>query len=564
MPLTIQELVRAADLGLMLVAGRENAARPVLSVQTCDVDDPLAWTSAGTLLLRTEWGTESISERDAKRVAELSEGGIAGLGIGVYALGTSPCDRLVQVADEVGLPLLTVPPRTSFQQVSAYVVAHNASGETYRLRRTLSLHDALLTRFENDGIDGVMEAACSLLRGRILLLGDGGEVQGTWPGAPQDAAPLQEAKELWDAYVAVAPSDGEGAVETSMGSAYFSEIRCGEEWSGVLFCLGACGGTLADVDVRTVAYLKGLVQLYQAGAFVTLRRQRESREALLRRLATGELPAHRISAALARHSISHRDPLVVVLLHPSVTRARSTCGVLDLAQRRRDLATAVLASATEYLEHGMVPFLSGWWEGVAALVLPVVPSTNEPPGLDVSAVVQGLQEHLESSIASLEVSAGISDPRSAVRDMPTAFSHALQALQRAMMSAAGSGQVVLYSELGVEQEVLDALPSRLLEMLRFRVIGRLSEGDPDSADRLLEVLSSYMEHNGSVAATANALFMHRNTLHRRIARIEELLGVDFGVFRDVVEVRLGLRADEVLRSRGGTSELQCPPTDVLE
>jgi len=59
--LTIQELVRAPALGLKLVAGRQNAARQVLSVQTCDVDDPLAWMSPGTLLLRTEWGIEAVS-----------------------------------------------------------------------------------------------------------------------------------------------------------------------------------------------------------------------------------------------------------------------------------------------------------------------------------------------------------------------------------------------------------------------------------------------------------------------------------------------------------------------
>jgi DNA-binding PucR family transcriptional regulator len=164
-------------------------------------------------------------------------------------------------------------------------------------------------------------------------------------------------------------------------------------------------------------------------------------------------------------------------------------------------------------------------------------------------VVRALKQHLESSVASLTLSVGISEERSQVEEMPTAFSHARQALQRALAGGEQRGLVVLYSELGAEQEVLDALPSDLLDMLRSRVIGRLSDADPDNAERLLEVLTSYMDHNCSAAETASALFIHRNTLRRRLTRIEDVLGVDFTALRDVVEVRLGLRADEVIRSR---------------
>jgi PucR family transcriptional regulator, purine catabolism regulatory protein len=565
LPLTIEQLVRASSLGLRLVAGKQHAEQAVLSVQTCDLDDPLAWISAGTLLLRTNWGTDSISDRDAALVANLSKEGIAGLGIGVYALSTLPCDRLTEVADEVGLPLLTVPPRTSFQQVATYVVAHNASADTYQLRRTVSLHDMLLTRFENEGIDSVMETACSLLDAQILLLGDGGDVQGAWPSHSHKAASADKPERLWDAYVALASPASEGVLELGLGAVHFAEIRCGEEWSGVLFCLNGSGAGVADLDAGIVTYLKGLVQLYQAGAFVYRRTRREGREALLRQLASGDVPAHRLGAALAYHSISKSDPLVAVLLHPRTTRASLVPDVLDVTQRRRDLMTAALSAVTQYLEEHVVPFLSGWYESVAALVLPAASLREGSSGVDVLAVVRALKQHLESAVAPLTLSVGISEETSSVEEMPTAFSHALQALQRALSGDdEQSGRVVLYSDLGVEQKVLDALPSDLLDTLRSRVIGRLYEADPNNADGLLEVLSSYMNHNGSVAETASTLFMHRNTLRRRVARIEELLGVDLTVFRDVFEVRLGLRADEVIRSRGGGSVVVYSPTGTSE
>jgi DNA-binding PucR family transcriptional regulator len=52
-----------------------------------------------------------------------------------------------------------------------------------------------------------------------------------------------------------------------------------------------------------------------------------------------------------------------------------------------------------------------------------------------------------------------------------------------------------------------------------------------------------------VGETAQALFVHRNTLHKRLRRIEDVLGIDLGSSGGRVEAYLGVHAAEVLDKR---------------
>ena len=57
---------------------------------------------------------------------------------------------------------------------------------------------------------------------------------------------------------------------------------------------------------------------------------------------------------------------------------------------------------------------------------------------------------------------------------------------------------------------------------------------------LIATLESYLNNNGSVAAVAEALTLHRNTVRYRLAQITELTGYDPSVTADRVQLWLAL------------------------
>jgi purine catabolism regulator len=64
--------------------------------------------------------------------------------------------------------------------------------------------------------------------------------------------------------------------------------------------------------------------------------------------------------------------------------------------------------------------------------------------------------------------------------------------------------------------------------------------DAAHVSELMTTLESYLNHNGSVAAVAEALTLHRNTVRYRLAQITELTGYDPSLTADRVQLWLAL------------------------
>ena len=58
----------------------------------------------------------------------------------------------------------------------------------------------------------------------------------------------------------------------------------------------------------------------------------------------------------------------------------------------------------------------------------------------------------------------------------------------------------------------------------------------------MDTLRTLLDNHFAMQPTAEALFIHRNTLQKRLRRIESLLGVDLTDIDDMMELYLGLRA----------------------
>ena len=81
---------------------------------------------------------------------------------------------------------------------------------------------------------------------------------------------------------------------------------------------------------------------------------------------------------------------------------------------------------------------------------------------------------------------------------------------------------------GVTREELAAMAERLL--------GPLLQPEHQA---LLDTLICYLDHNGNAKATAQAMFLHPNTLHYRLRKIQSLLHRDLGQSEDFFQVMLG-------------------------
>lgn len=69
-------------------------------------------------------------------------------------------------------------------------------------------------------------------------------------------------------------------------------------------------------------------------------------------------------------------------------------------------------------------------------------------------------------------------------------------------------------------------------------LGRLVRADEAKGGDLCETLEAYLDNNCSVKETAEAMYIHRNTLNYRLGRIREILGVDLGNLKSCLNLKL--------------------------
>jgi putative methionine-R-sulfoxide reductase with GAF domain len=138
-----------------------------------------------------------------------------------------------------------------------------------------------------------------------------------------------------------------------------------------------------------------------------------------------------------------------------------------------------------------------------------------------------LLEKLQEMHASLEapVSIGVSHFCQGAASFRAGFEEAQHALVGASVIR-GKPAVMSYEDLGPYKYLLRMpIDSALRDGHRDAVM-RIAEYDRQRQTALLRTLEEFLRRQGNISATAEALYVHPNTLRQRLRRIQELSGID--------------------------------------
>lgn len=101
-----------------------------------------------------------------------------------------------------------------------------------------------------------------------------------------------------------------------------------------------------------------------------------------------------------------------------------------------------------------------------------------------------------------------------------------------------------YSELGVYQLLLAIDNKETIKAYYNDMLGKLEENDQNNGTDYLDFLNAYLNSNCNINDTADALFIHRNTVVYKIKKINELLDCDLSD----IEVRVQLYLAAMVRN----------------
>jgi DNA-binding PucR family transcriptional regulator len=90
----------------------------------------------------------------------------------------------------------------------------------------------------------------------------------------------------------------------------------------------------------------------------------------------------------------------------------------------------------------------------------------------------------------------------------------------------GKPTLMTYDELGPYKYLLRMPIDSALRDEHRDAVTRIADYDRQRQTALLRTLEEFLRRRGNISATAEALYVHPNTLRQRLRRIQELSGID--------------------------------------
>lgn len=508
-----------------LLGASERLDLPVRWVHVSEVLDVSGLLAGGELVLTTGLELEKDPGLTAPFVTSLEQAGAAGLVVELTGNRERSLAALRAAAQRTALPVAVVQRRIRFVQVTETVHRLIVAEQLERVEHARDVHEAFtLLSLENAGTQLVVEKAAEMIGAPVVLE----DLSHLVLAFSAQGRPTAELLDDWERRSRTTPSPpgtvragAEGWLQTPVGVQR-------QLWGRLVVPLGVDDdGPAAMVLERAAQALainrlaerdrRELSQQAQAGLLNALRQPRglDEAEALARAGALGlkrspfyvpvvfrraSQPAAAAAGAGHRPGGPSRDPLA----GPEEER-------ILLEQLGRALKAVSGTALTASIRSGSVGMILG---------LPA--KQLEDPAL--YRLVDALGRQPDS--VSAEWTVGVGHPRGSLLDAAAGIDEAahvaetsatLRGVRKPFYRATDVRLRGLLALLRNDPRVQQFVESELEGLLQAEAQGRGGQ---------LELLARYLESGGNKAAMARSGYLSRPTLYSRLARLEELLGVD--------------------------------------
>ncbi|TXJ85155.1 PucR family transcriptional regulator [Streptomyces lavendulae] len=506
-PVPLSALLAREDLALRQLAGPAGPDVVVHWAHTSEMADPFPYLLGGELLLTAGVQIPDTPSPDTffdAYVARVVAAGGAALGFGLAPVHDTVPDALVTACDAHGLPLLEVPPGTTFSGVARAVWQLMAQARLAELRRVTEAQQSLAAAAaQPDPVPSVLRRLAQRLGGHAVLYGPDGTGIATAGRRPAPAV-AEALRNLAAVVRPIPPADPAPAAPT--GPAAAGPADPGSPPAPTTPPRPASATDTAD-GIHLSAYALGSGEGFVLGVAAGRREGGDhtiaSVGAVLLSLLTGE---HHSGAGAARSSA-----LVRLLLGAAPQEVAPLLGtgagtgeddgerIVVHARPERQTPDTVAAAALGTALGSPLVDLDG------EVVRVLVPAGQEP------APVPGW-------------TLGVSAP-AGPGGWPAADTQAARALARARAT-----RVPLVRH-GARPGLSGLVPEAEARARARDLLAPLA-----ARPALVDTLRTWLSLHGSWDRTAVALGVHRNTVRQRVARGARLLGADL----DDPDVRMEL------------------------
>ena len=489
MTITIREALQLPDMvQTRLIAGASGLDYPIRWVTIVEVLEDASRLQEGEFLITTGFGLEADAKKQADFIPALAKQKLSGVAIhtGFY-LREIPASFL-EAANHYGLPLIEIPSELNFSTITKAILQPIMNRQFETLAYSQAIHEQIIkVALSGGGLKAIATEVARLTSGHVTIT----DVFG---------------------YEVVA-RQGEGWNDSGKQITHSTPIRAKEGYGSL--ALTKPEDTWQDLDQIALQHAATLCALEFVKEQAITETEWRMQGDFVEDLINGRLPwSQEIEMRCRMLGFSLTGSQIIATIRPepmlelgeaAVWHRRIISLIKRVADRQR--VVFLLRERTKHL----------------VLILP-----------DQSASRRML-ELLLTQWSKIEPSSqliiGLSQAKGQVTDWGKAVDEAEFALsiypllELSNSNRASSRTIIEYAQLGGYQFLFHYHRDPTgLQQLFAPLLEQIIQYDQKHAQRLLETLSVYLEHNANGLQAAAALFIHRHTLKYRLQLIEDKTG----------------------------------------
>lgn len=545
MSITVAEALRIGALRqCKLLAGASGINNVVKFVDSMEVPDITPWLKSNELLVTTGYSIKDDHDAFVRLIENLRHVDAAGLAIKPRFMGSIP-DDIIQLADELGLPLIEIPMEVPFIQITHPLMKAIANRQTASLEFSEMVHKALTTvELEGSGYEDIAKTLHTLI-GNVVLITDRHlriltmagplsildlPLESTDEGSGTERK-LRIRKGQLDAMLRAYGTETV-RIEGCSWNFWYRPARAKERVYGFVFAIEQ-EKTLRDLE---------LIALEHATTTATLAflKQELVREQL--KMVEYDFFTELLLGSITNPQEAHQR--TKLLGWPQPPWSLVVMDVDDFSSYIADLGESAIRRIKDQIRD-IIADETGDEKTIFALM----GKSDSFIFLFSAKAMKGrrrMDESIEAAIArlrketGLSMSVGISGQIDDVMGIPEGHKEAQLALKITRL-VRGAGSIGHYEQLNLERALLDLSGSEALKQYHRETLGKVAEYDSTNNGQLIKTMEVLVDSAGNRSQASKALYIHRNTLAYRIKQIEKLSGLSLSNPADLVTVAILLK-----------------------
>ena len=468
--------------GAEVLAGQRGLNREVHLVNVMEVPDISDWVTENELILTTAYPFRDDPSALGELIEQLSRKNVSGLAIKLSRFIDSIPDQVLDAADRLDFPVISLPPNSQFDRLILETLSHIIEADFVEIKTSGDLSK----RLQEIAVGG------GTLRDVAQALADwcGGEVTIRSP----------EGNILAHSAVRSVQSGAPDAVSYEKQVTFDGRI-----YAMITLSLWRRTISRADLDLIDAAIPSIIMILFQLSLKAHIQRWEDSLNDLI----------------LGRSAISPKNLEYIGSFGVDLTRPCTIC-VLRAGRIHFDINSQLTEEIARSMEKYIPP--DGMWPVVTRMqgcIVHLYFSERYTPTV-LSAFYQTFLAELARTMPDIPMRVGIGRQAKSAEELRTGFHDALKALDIGERLS-DSNRVCLYEDLAVESLLSHlSLDEEAIALIQAE-LGPLIEYDRRKKKQLMQTLEQLLSGESNTAI-AKRMFVHPKTIAYRKSCIEQVLG----------------------------------------